>query len=107
MNVYAEKQSNFWGAVQCTLEVLRRCLPNTSFPSIPLFIGTSDTSEEVRRYFCEILFFFLFCYFSCGGFHNNLDHHDDICHIDYPITIQVGSLLVEVWCRITHDVINR
>jgi len=51
MNVYTEKQSNFWGAVQRLEEVLRRCLANTSSPSIPLYIGTSSTPEEVRRCF--------------------------------------------------------
>ena len=43
MDVYAEKLSKFWGAPYMTEEVLRRCLANTSSPSIPLFIGTSGT----------------------------------------------------------------
>ena len=65
MDVYAEKHSNLWGAPYMMEEVLRRCLANTSFPSIPLYIGTSGTSKEVRRcflmkYFFSSLFLVLF-----------------------------------------------
>jgi hypothetical protein len=54
MDEYAEKLSKFWGAPYMTEEVLRRCLANTSSPSIPLFIGTSGTLKEVRRCFSKI-----------------------------------------------------
>jgi hypothetical protein len=57
MDVYAEKHSNLWGAPYMMEEVLRRCLANTSFPSIPLYIGTSGTSKEVRRFFLMKYYF--------------------------------------------------